>query len=151
MIRTFRSTLLMVFQDRGEKVVAETMSSSLTYAIFGVNRSIEVHWKVVVLKKCTRRPARVRVKNVCFYRDGPWEKFDGNDTSVRPSSRAFGLSHSLSISVSVYIRISLARIFSLFLSFAHTQHYNIVMYAHRSRRSREIRSNIILCSRKIII
>lgn len=58
-------------------------------------------------KKCTRSLARVRLKNVRFYRDGPWEKFDGNDTSVRPSSRAFSLSHSLSVS-SLFLSLSLS-------------------------------------------
>jgi len=98
--RTFRSTLF-IFCAGGTLIIADDLRD------FWCDRSPP---KVRRDEKCTRRLARVRLKNVRFYRDGPWEKFDGNDTSVRPSSRAFSLSHSLS--VSVCLRLSL----SIFLS-----------------------------------
>jgi len=89
----------------------------------------------------------VRVKNVRFYRDGPWEKFDGNDTSVRPSSRAFSLSHSFFVSshsLSLYLYLSHSLFLSLSFVRAYT-YYNIVMYGPpRLPQPRKIRSNIML-------
>jgi len=65
-------------------------------------------------KICTRRLARVRVKNVRFYRDGPWE----NSTAMtRPSGQVQGrsvyLSLSLSFSLSLSLYLSLVRAYTV--------------------------------------
>jgi len=93
-------------------------------------------------KICTRRLARVSVKNVRFIGMGHGKN---SMAMTRPSGQVQGRSVYLT-----RLSLSLTLSLSIFLSFSCILYYNIVIYAHRACRSREIRSNI-LCLRIIII